>query len=48
LVINLPVAGVSPYDHELRFDPYRAAAGELDRVEEWKARSAEIRRNPSS
>src|SRR4051812_44518025 len=37
LVVHLPAAGVSPYDHELRFDPVGAAAGELDRAEDWKA-----------
>jgi hypothetical protein len=36
LTIPLPAAGISPYDHDIRFDPLRAASGESDRAEEWK------------
>jgi hypothetical protein len=36
LVVRMPPAGISPYTHELRFEPVRAATGESDRAEDWK------------
>jgi SUKH-3 immunity protein of toxin-antitoxin system len=36
LSVRIPPAGINPYEHEIRFDPVRAATGESDRAEEWK------------
>jgi hypothetical protein len=37
LSVRLPAAGISPYDHELQFEPVLAATGDRDRTEEWEA-----------
>ena len=34
--MQFPPAGINPYQHELRFDPVRAATGEVDRADEWR------------
>jgi hypothetical protein len=36
LSLRIPPAGTGTYEHELRFDPVRAATGESDRGKEWK------------
>lgn len=36
LVVPLPPAGISPYAHELHFDPVAAATGEYELAEGWK------------
>jgi hypothetical protein len=36
LSVPIPAAGINPYDHELRFEPVRAATGDRDRAEAWE------------
>src|SRR5260370_18312751 len=35
LVVRVPPAEISQYEHELRFDPARPATGESDRARDW-------------
>ena len=36
LSLLLPPHGINPYDHELQFDPVRAASGEFDKAVNWQ------------
>jgi hypothetical protein len=34
--VHMPPFGISPYEHEVRFDPILAATGEFDRTTGWR------------
>ena len=38
LRVQIPASDESPYEHEISFEPFRAATGESDRAIEWKHR----------